>query len=141
MCRTPHTGPVHVLRPCCEMLLLTLCLGSVLLRLQEDDSPSSICEQLPLSQLAFKVSICSSSSSSMWAVLLCYQSCQGSGITVYLMDPKRDCNAAAVLVTRPVQDARQHPQCCLCVLLLASESVQFVAGVGPRASAVADTCL
>jgi hypothetical protein len=58
--------PCSMLRPCCAVLLLTLCLGSVLLRLQEDDSPSSICEQLPLSQLAFKVSICSSSS--MWAV-------------------------------------------------------------------------
>jgi hypothetical protein len=53
-----------MLKSCYASLLLMLSLGAVLLWLQEDDSPSSICEQLPLSQLAFKVSMCRRSSSS-----------------------------------------------------------------------------
>jgi hypothetical protein len=37
------------------------------------------------------------------------------------MDQKRDCYAAAVLEPRSLQDATQHPQCCLCVFSLASD--------------------
>jgi hypothetical protein len=47
-----HIIPLHA----AFAVLHRLCCCFLAAFLQEDDSPASICEQLPLSQLAFKVS-------------------------------------------------------------------------------------